>query len=110
MSTPTDKQAAVEAALRELLAIIRADAERGFHPTRRVNEAMLRADAALLAEPRSEGVKDGWVMVPREPTAKMICAADEAGWSGYTGTWTIAPDKCWRAMLAAAPSPEPRNK
>ena len=64
--------------------------------------ALRAIDAALrLAVPA------GWVMVPREPTAKMMAA----GWMEFPSSWGNG-DKtddgdaanCYRAMLAAAPT------
>lgn len=47
-------------------------------------------------------VPEDYVLVPKEPTEVMIDAANNAGASTYTGTWTIDPAECWIVMLAAA--------
>lgn len=49
---------------------------------------------------RHASVPDGYVLVPVEPTEAMLNAAEKAGYRGYTGTWTISPLDCWKAMLA----------
>lgn len=50
---------------------------------------------------RADGVTDGMVLVPREPTEAMADAgyAESAAHRG-----SIAVRRCWNAMLAAAPS------
>lgn len=53
-----------------------------------------------------EPAREGFVMVPIEPTLAMLDAADEAGTRGYTGTWTVAPASCWKAMVTAATQPQ----
>lgn len=46
-----------------------------------------------------QGIPEGWVLVPREPTIPMRCA----------GELTKAPISCWFAMVdAAPPPPEPK--
>ena len=49
---------------------------------------------ALCKEP-----VDGWVMVPREPTDKMLNALGDRMWRDHDA-WTV-----WRSMIAAAPIP-----
>lgn len=80
--------------------------------------AGLIVDAILAALPSlSQGVEDGWVLVPREPTAAMLRAGQVAGdnryWSwrglgvrpagtGLDGMTSIVSN-AYRAMLAALP-------
>lgn len=60
----------------------------------------LRRAAAADALERGSQVADGWVLVPREPTAEMLDAVcdrrNPAGRACYRGDW--------HAMIAAAPA------
>lgn len=69
------------------------------------------ADAALawIAEQAGEDARDGWQLVPVEPTKAMMDAAFEvleipAAYCGF-GTGTEARNAVYAAMLAAAPPP-----
>jgi len=64
--------------------------------------AAWQAARAALSTP---AVPAGHVLVPVEPTRNMRHAAVDAICYGPEGgfTRTTGPDKCWRAMLAAAP-------
>lgn len=68
--------------------------------------AALEAVAPMLASARAP---EGWQLVPVEPTVEMMRAGDDTGFHTYTGTWSITPDACWQAMLAAAPKPETKE-
>lgn len=51
-------------------------------------------------------VPAGYKLVPVEPTPDMLrCGSDDLLLRGVTGTLTAASE-CYRAMLAAAPTPE----
>ena len=52
---------------------------------------------SLTTEAHAAVAPDGWVMVPRDPTERMICAGIEA----YQGKCEVS----YRAMLDAAPTP-----
>lgn len=67
------------------------------------------AAAKLLAEtvrdalrPKEAGQAGDWVLVPREPTGKMLLAPDAPRWGQYR---THEKQAVYAAMLAAAPPP-----
>ncbi len=70
-----------------------------------------RKDAALIAELRAQlaqqqGVLDGFVLVPVEPTLEMANASVYNG-TDYTGSFDFDDfKKDWTDILAAAPAPE----
>lgn len=63
--------------------------------------------AAWQAARRAQEVPDGWVLVPIEPTEKMVnegsCAQTFQHGHRYIGEY--AAKAAWRSMLAAAPRP-----
>lgn len=71
-----------------------------------------RKDAALIAELRAQlsqqqGVPDGYVLVPVEPTLEMANASVYNG-TDYTGSFDFDDfKKDWTDILAAAPAPAP---
>ncbi|RUU80474.1 hypothetical protein [Mesorhizobium sp. M7A.F.Ca.MR.362.00.0.0] len=66
-----------------------------------------RAVRALRVSPAAPelAVKDGWVLVPKEPTAEMIAAVNrEFGFSdGVMSSACYAAPRIYRAMLTASP-------
>ena len=50
-------------------------------------------------------VPEGYVLVPVEPTLEMFNAGGDAFFTAYTGTATSSPDRVYKAMIAAAPTP-----
>ena len=50
-------------------------------------------------------VPEGYALVPVEPTLEMFNAGDGAFFTAYTGTATSSPDRVYKAMIAAAPTP-----
>lgn len=48
---------------------------------------------------------EGYVVVPVEPTLEMFNAGGDAFFTAYTGTATSSPDRVYKAMIAAAPTP-----
>lgn len=62
-----------------------------------MREAYDACRAAMLQAGNSPAIPDGYVMVPKEPTAEMLAAAKE--WTGLTSTAEVVYIK----MLAAAP-------
>lgn len=72
-------------------------ADQGWQRYEVANTARLNADAAL-----AKAVPEGFVVVPKEPTFEMLRPHHEAG--GSTGARIMA--NAYRAMIAAAPSPE----
>jgi hypothetical protein len=82
----------------------------------RVGRHMMREMITALAD-RLEALagpmeREGWVLVPREPTEAMINAAMESGPSDATKAATNSLDRhvgltvdIWTAMLSAAPKP-----
>jgi len=69
-----------------------------------IRDTQIQNGSPLYAAPV---VNEGWQMVPKEPTVKMFQSAESAGFHTYTGTWTIDPFVCYKAMLAAAPEYKP---
>lgn len=65
--------------------------------------AELHAAATTSPQPEQAGVPEGYALVLIEPTDAMLTAGDESGFRGYTGTWSVTPHACWKAMLAATP-------
>ena len=51
-------------------------------------------------------VPDGYKIVPINPTKEMLEAAEQCYFHTYTGTATMVPDRCYAAMIEAAPKPE----
>ncbi len=87
----------------ELAAIVRANE----HPDccrfipRRAMRAAIAADRALnapQAAPVAQAERAGWVLVPVEPTQEMLDQIFPAG--------RLVADAMYRAMLAAAPTPD----
>ena len=64
---------------------------------------MIEARVDGKASPAS--VPEGYVVVPVEPTLEMFNAGDGAFFTAYTGTATSSPDRVYKAMIAAAPTP-----
>ena len=61
----------------------------------------MNAAAEVAVEWAREDQKDGYVVVPVEPTRKMLEAAEDAYTCGYTGTPTAVPAYVWKAMIDA---------
>jgi hypothetical protein len=63
----------------------------------------IEALRARIAELEAERVKvpEGYALVPVEPSRDMLIAAAD----GYETGEVFGPESCYRAMLAAAPSP-----
>lgn len=81
-------------------------AELGAQALRDATPPMIPTVTPLYAHAERPAVPDGWKLVPVEPTAKMLQAAEGTGSRSYTGTFVVLPDAAYRAMLAAAPQPE----
>lgn len=69
---------------------------------------MAKRIEALEAQVRALTTPEGWKLVPVEPTRAMREAFHEAHEEWESGdNWRLdSPDHQWRAMLAAAPSPD----
>jgi hypothetical protein len=99
-----------ESALRLARAVIdygrteHIDSDPDWHS--RAEAAMKAIDAALAAadaQAADPEARPGWKLVPVEPTERMLQEVEHAARLG--GIWTAA--SVYRAMLAAAPTPEP---
>ena len=65
-------------------------------------DELLRCSSALERKLRAYR-KEGWVLVPREPTEEMLKAGDAI----FCDTLNVATS-FWRVMLAVAPEPQER--
>lgn len=78
--------------------------------TRLLREADNRDAAGVHTAKREDGVPDGWVLVPREPTPEMLRAGFLSESEGFDiETPSDAPGLVYRAMLAAAPQPDSKE-
>lgn len=59
-----------------------------------------------LSPPAAQGTVAGWKLVPIEPTEAMMNAAPASHASAFQAIWPKICGDIYRAMLAAAPSPE----
>lgn len=74
------------------------------HPSRYPNmdAVVLSLEAADTITNALKGVAEGsHVIVPREPSEKMVESGEAAYSVGYSGTPIATPDKVYRAMLIA---------
>jgi hypothetical protein len=77
-------------------------AERGAASNSLVAATLRKAHEVLStpADREPVSVPEGWQLVPKEPTQEMFLSAEKAGVS------FVSQQKCWGAMLAAAPTKE----
>lgn len=69
-----------------------------------MNANDMGADTMAITEERA---REGWVLVPREPTEAMIEAMSDAGNAAGCSEWRMRSEMraAYPAMLAAAPTP-----
>lgn len=74
--------------------------------TQRLSDECLSAviRAYLSSLPADGLVPEGWVLVPREPTAAMINAAPASFSESFKAIWPHICGDIYRAMIAAAPA------
>ena len=99
------------------MAYLDALAPRGFRDAEEREAAALQRIGPMRAA-LAEARKLGWQLVPVEPTDEMFDAAGEVLWGNPRAkadewaktdkfeSWAASGVKCYRAMLAAAPSIE----
>lgn len=93
----------------QLEALLREARDMMYNQPRGFSGMMRRIGNALDGtESASPAAPEGWQLVPVEPTKAMRESFHEAHEEWESGdNWRLdCPDHQWRAMLAAAPSPD----
>jgi hypothetical protein len=107
--TVDPKAAEVEGLVKEARQLLQSHADPGWHPFILYNDNLIdRLAAALEAQSSTPRNREGWVLVPKEPTEAMVDAADDANdtyrmTSNFREHAHLGPAGTWKAMLAAAP-------